>query len=429
MCMVRPFSAIRYATPANGDISSRLAPPYDVLDQRDKDALLSRDSRNFVAIDLPHVPPKAAGPASAYAGARATLDAWLADGTLVRDSAPAIYVYEQRYEIDGRRFARRKFLARLRLEEFGKGSVFPHEQTFGGPKEDRLLLTQATECNLSPIFGLYEDAANAVASRLRSAIGAAAPLLSGTLDGVENRIWAVTDRAVLDDVQRDMSHRAVFIADGHHRYSTGLMYREALVAKRGPLPDDHPANFVLCAFCAMEDDGLLILPTHRVLPGAALGSAFWAADPELVAAPISADSPAAAQAALAALGPQAFALWSAADNAYLSLRPRRPDLLRGISPERSAGWHGLALAVLHAYAIDRVVTPRACGGKPPEIHYVKNADAAVAEARETHGSVFLMQPNTMTELRTVCQACDLMPQKSTFFFPKVASGLVINPLT
>ncbi|QOJ14174.1 MAG: DUF1015 domain-containing protein [Planctomycetia bacterium] len=429
MCTVRPFSAIRYAAPANGDISARLAPPYDVLDQRDKDALLGRDSRNFVAIDLPHVPPKSAGPAAAYAGARSTLEAWLADGTFVRDTTPAIYVYEQRYEIDGRRYSRRKFLARLRLEAFGKGSVFPHEQTFGGPKEDRLLLTQATECNLSPIFGLYEDSSNAVAARLRTAVGSDAPLLSGTLDGVENRIWAVTDRAVIDDVQRAMSDRAVFIADGHHRYGTGLMYREALAAKRGALPEDHPANYVLCAFCAMEDEGLLILPTHRVLPAVALDGAFWSSDPELVSTALRVDTPAAALSALPGHGAQAFAMFSAVDRSYHVLKPRRADLLRGIAPERSAGWHALALAVLHAYAIDRAVTPRACGGKAPEIHYVKNADAAVSEARETRGCVFLMQPNTMAELRAVCQAGDLMPQKSTFFFPKVASGLVIHPLS
>ena len=151
MSTIRPFAAIRYATtPADHDISARLAPPYDVLGQADKDALLARDAANFTRIDLPHVPPKSAGPAAVYEAARQTLADWLADGTMVHDATPAIYVYHQKYRIAGSEFVRKMFFARLHLEPFGTGSVFPHERTFGGPKEDRLALTRATKANPRP---------------------------------------------------------------------------------------------------------------------------------------------------------------------------------------------------------------------------------------------------------------------------------------
>ncbi len=427
MSTIRPLAAIRYDTSRGRDLSRKLAPPYDILDQTDKDRLLAGDPRNFVKIDLPYIPPKEAGPEVVYRAARQELDAWLADGTLVRDATPAIYVYHQAYECGGAQYIRKMFFARLRVEPFGAGSVFPHERTFGGPKEDRLALTKATQANLSPIFGLYEDAHNRLARRLEQAL-TPEPLAVGTLDGVENRLWAVTDAATIADVTQMMASLPIYIADGHHRYGTALMYRDWLREQHGGLPADHPANFVLCVFCAMEDPGLLILPTHRVLPGTPLTPATFAADRAVQVQPLAATEPAAAVAALAPLGPQAVGVWSAASPTYWALRPADPDILRPLEPARSEPWRRLGLAFLHAYVLDRLVTPQVCGGRAPEIHYVKSDEAAVREAQQTGGSVFLLQPTTMEELRAVCQANDLMPQKSTYFYPKLASGLVINPL-
>ncbi len=428
MSTIRPFAAIRYDTSRSRDLSRKLAPPYDILDQADKDRLLAGDPQNFVKIDLPFIPPKSAGPEAVYREARRQLDAWLADGTLVRDTTPAIYVYHQAYTHGGTHYLRKMFFARLRIEPFGEGSVFPHERTFGGPKEDRLALTRATQANLSPIFGLYEDAPNRVARRLEQAL-TPEPLATGTADGVENRLWAVTDAATIADVTQMMAPLPIYIADGHHRYGTAMLYRDWLREQHGGLPADHPAHFVLCVFCAMEDPGLLILPTHRVLPGVKLTPETLAADRAVQVQPLDVTGPTAARAALARLGPQAVGVWSAAGGRYFALRPADPDILRPLEPERSEPWRRLGLAFLHAYLLDRLVTPKVCGGQAPEIHYVKSDDGAVEEARQSGGSVFLLQPTTMEELRAVCKANDLMPQKSTYFYPKLASGLVVNPLT
>lgn len=428
MCEIRPFNAIYYTPPAGTrDISTRLAPPYDVLSAADKAALLQRDPHNFVLVDLPHVPPKEAGPPATYDAARKQLDAWLAQGVLARHSEPSIYVYHQSFRHAGATYTRRMFFARLRLEEFGKGSVFPHEQTFGGPKEDRLALTKAVQANLSPIFGLYPDATHRIAGALEAALPDA-PLIEGRLDETDNRVWAVSDASAVESVRKLMSDKPIYIADGHHRYGTSLLYREWLAGQKGALREDHPANFVLCVFCALEDAGLLILPTHRVLPGCQVPPDLLARDAKIEVLPLNAATADAATQSLVRFGPQAVGLYNAATHSYAVVRPRDPGLLDSLTPDRSAAWRRLGIAFLHAYLIDRLVVETRAAGKAPEIHYVKSAAAAVDEADSTGGSVFLMQSTTMQELSAVCQAGDLMPQKSTFFYPKLASGLLINPL-
>ncbi len=426
MSDIRPFRGIRYATTASRDISSRLAPPYDVLDEADKRALLARSDHNFVAVDLPHVPPKTAGPAKAYADAAKKLAGWIDEGAMVRDPAPAFYVYHQSFRQGDQQFTRKMFFARLRLVEFGKG-VFAHEETFGGPKEDRLALTRATRANMSPIFGLYEDAENRVAKLFSQSISEQA-LAEGQLDATTNKLWAVTEPSTIDEVQGLMRGRPIYIADGHHRYGTAMLYRDEL-SRQGTLTDDHPANFVLFVLCAMEDPGLLIFPTHRVLPGLSeLTTEVLEDDEKLTVEPLDVNAADDVQDSLAEHGPQAVAFYSSRDRRFVSVSPADAGILEAICPDRSDAWRRLGLSFLHYYLIERVIAPACCEGKRPEISYVKSAGSAIELAEATKGSVFLMQPTTMQELRAVCSAGDLMPQKSTYFFPKLASGLVIHSL-
>ena len=173
MADIRPFRGIRYDTGKLGaDLSAQIAPPYDVLAEADKAALLARSDRNIVAIDLPHVPPKTPGPDAVYAEAAERLSAWRSDGTLLTETSPAVYRYHQTFTHGGRTFTRHMLAARLRLERYGEGSVFPHEQTFPGPRADRLKLMQATRCNLSPVFAMYTDPKGQVAAALGNAAGA-----------------------------------------------------------------------------------------------------------------------------------------------------------------------------------------------------------------------------------------------------------------
>jgi len=432
MADIQAFRAIRYP---QKDQSNLVAPPYDILNAPEKAALLKKSDRNIVAIDLPHTPPKEAGPDSAYAAAASTLAAWLKDGTLKQDDKPAIYVYHQRFRVEERDYVRKMFFARLRLEEFGKGHVFPHEQTFGGPKEDRLKLTRATRCNLSPIFGLYTDPANAVAAILDAA-AIRDPDVRATLDGVESRLWVVSDAIVIEKTLMLMKDEAIFIADGHHRYGTALNYREEIAAARTLAPDD-PVNFVLCVFASMEDPGAIIQPTDRVLLDvpdlaqkleAALADKFNFTHLHANKPVEGAMSAAVTQAMLPRTGPQAIGLFDGPTGRNSIFTPKDPDFLKQMEPNRAPAWRKLSYTILHRYILDEVITPKLLGGRLPTIHYIRKLEDTVAEAKQHRGLAFLMQPCTMTELREVCTAGELMPQKTTYFYPKLATGLVLNPL-
>ncbi|MFQ5429571.1 MAG: DUF1015 family protein [Phycisphaerae bacterium] len=428
MAQIEPFCAIRYAPP---DVSDLIAPPYDILKRADKKALLARDEHNIVAIDLPHLPPKTAGPDHVYAAAAGDLTCWLDVLTLIHDSRPALYAYHQTYTFGGQRRTRKAFFARLRLEEFGTGSVFPHEQTFGGPKEDRLKLTVATRCNLSPIFALYPDAENEV-SYLIDQVIAREPDQFGTLDGVENRLWVIDDLPTIKSIQVRLANKPIFIADGHHRYETALLYRRQQAGEgTTPRPGD-PINFVLAVLSSMEDPGASIQPYFRTvarMPHLTANDLQAALSDAFVWTPVSTpDSASDLAALLAEAGPHAMALYVAKDDACATLAPRSDDLLAETEPDHRPAWRRLAYTVFHRYTIERVIKPLLNDGKDPTIHYHKNLHDALDDARKSSGFAALMPTVTMAQLRDICTAGELMPQKSTYFHPKIATGMVINPL-
>ncbi len=410
MADVRPLRAIRYDQRRfGGDLSDLIAPPYDVLNQADKEALLAKSDRNIVAIDLPHLPPKTLGPPEGYARSAATLTAWLADGTLLREERPAIYVYHQSFTHQGRHYTRRKFLARVRLVPFSEGVILPHEQTFGGPKEDRLALTKATRCNVSPVFGLYTDPDDAVGGVFTDAT-AGQPDVTATLDGVENRIWIVTDRAAIETVSGIMAPKRIFIADGHHRYGTALTYQQCVIEQEGPLPDDHPANFVMLVLGSMDDPGSLILPYNRVLvgPDASLArlTEAWSAG-----------------CSKAQTDPADLVLFDGRGQSEHPLSFTDRAKLAQLEPKRSQAWRSLDVAYLHRYLIEELA-----GDLDITVRYVKSAADAKALARSENGVALLPRATRMDQLRAVSEGGELMPQKSTYFYPKLATGLTINPL-
>lgn len=428
MSLIQPFAAIRYTTP---EVSNLIAPPYDVLSEPDKKLLLAKDDHNIVAIDLPHMPPKSAGPDVVYEQAAGEMTSWLDIRAIGRDPAPAIYVYHQTYKHVGKGLTRRMFFCRLRLEPLGSGSVFAHEETFGGPKEDRLKLTLATRCNLSPIFGLYPDAKNELSQLLDAEINRD-PDQSGVLEGIQNKLWVVTDDLAIEAAQKMMAEKPIFIADGHHRYSTALMFRQQQVEQLVEPASDDPINFVLAVLCSMEDPGALIQPYFRTivdLPGLTsvklrelVGETFhWTPIPK----PASAEELARR---LAESDSQAVALYFAEEKVCAIATPAQSDLLAHYEPRRSPAWRGLAYAVFHRYLIDEIIQPALSPSGPVTLHYHKNMQEAIADAQASNGVAVLPPAVSMSQLKDVCLAGELMPQKSTYFFPKLATGLVINPL-
>lgn len=412
---VTPFAAIRYNFDRfASDLSAVLAPPYDVLDKDDKNALIGKSEFNIVAVDLPHIPPKSAGPAESYAFSAKLLEGWMAEGVLAREAEPALYVYHQIFEHAGTTHTRRMLIARVRLHPFADGVVLPHEQTFGGPKEDRLALMKATQCNLSPIFGLYADPEDKVGQAFSESVGVD-PDAHGLLDGVENRLWIVTDKGIIKAVTKFFADKKLYIADGHHRYGTALNFRDWLTTQQRSLAKDHPAHYVMFVLASMDDPGCLILPYNRVLGGVDLNMLTEVWQPGTATVKGSADGKSSDL--MLVEGPTGR-------EARLCFTAR--EKLRELEKDQVEAWYDLDAAYLHRYLIDDLLKAKL--GEAARVHYVKSADDARKTAREEKGVALLMNATPMAHLRAVSEQGGLMPQKSTYFYPKLATGLTINPL-
>jgi uncharacterized protein (DUF1015 family) len=444
MADIQPLAAIRYPQAQQTDL---ISPPYDVLTVSDKQHLLAKNAHNVAAIDLPHVPPKNAGPIGAYQQAAKTMESWLRQGVLQRDQTPALYPYEQTYTYDGKTYHRRGLFCRVRLEEFGpQGTIHPHEQTFSGPKEDRLMLMRATHANLSPVFGLYDDAANAVTGQLFAGVAGHDPIASAQLpsqDGqsqVASKLWAVTDPQVISAVQTLLREKHLYIADGHHRYGTCLNYRAEIAAQHGgALPGDHAANFAMFVLIAMQDPGLIVLPTHRVaanLTDFSIDGFLSSAEGKLkcVSEDISGDGIDSLEKRLPEYGTHAMGIYDPASDRVVVVRPVDHDPLGKFSDDpaitgKSGPWRQLDVAILQHLVFDRVVAPAFVNGQamqwafPHVAHEVRD----MCQSGQYQAG-FLLQPTPLESVRQLCNANELMPQKSTFFYPKLATGMVINPL-
>jgi uncharacterized protein (DUF1015 family) len=415
---VSPLHALHYDLLRTGGLAPVAAPPYDVIDPAQRAELVARSPYNVVAIDLP-VDPDGGDP---YAHAAATLRDWRAAGIVVADEQPALWALEQDYTgPDGRRRMRHGLFARVRVEAYGAGRIRPHERTHPGPKEDRLRLMRATRANLSPIFSLYDgDAWSPLAPHL-----AEAPL--GELtdeDGTAHRLWRVADRGAIAAVQEALATAELLIADGHHRYETARVYADEIGG-------DGPHNHVLMCLVALSDPGLTIFPTHRLLSGldddrrVALREAIrrdWEVEE------IAEDS---LEPALDADGRVRIGYLDAHHGRPLRLTLKDPAIADAALPGRAAAYRRLDTAVTEALLLRGAV-----GMSEDDISHLRGLDYArsTTEARERvrAGDVqagLFMGPAPVELVRAVAAAGEVMPPKSTYFFPKVLTGLVFNPLS
>ncbi|MBL9030595.1 MAG: DUF1015 domain-containing protein [Phycisphaerae bacterium] len=447
MPSVFPFSAVQFRQ-GRGDVSPLIAPPYDVLDAAGKAALLAKDPRNVVAIDLPHTPAKELGPPSAYESAATTYQAWLKDGTLTRRSTPAMFAYRQTFtQPDGTRVQRCGMAATVEVVPFGPragGGILPHEETFSGPKEDRFALMKATKAQLSPIFGLFADDSGRATAIVRTIMASRGPDMTATSgEGVVHEVWTVADEPTIKAYQDALATEDIFIADGHHRYTTGLNYLKSLESA-GPVPADHPARRSMMVLVGMSDPGLVIWPTHRVLGGMAsytFDKFLASAGSHLRVEPIAGDLRAlgAALDRAGAMGEQRFALWDFQTCRGVLATPANADALASRFPEKPKSWRELTVAFCQYVIVEGVCQPALNGGQPVKWafpHTIAEVEeiGKGAETGAGGGKGFLPQlavivrPTPLAAVRAVSKAGQLMPQKSTFFYPKLATGLWINPL-
>ena len=432
MAQISPFQALRYNSNQQRDLSCVLAPPYDVIDTELRDDLASRDEHNIVHIDLPHMPPTSLGPAEAYAGSAELLNAWLESKVLLSDPEPGLYYYEQTFTIGSVTRTRRAFFCRVRLEPLGQGAVRPHEQTFSGPKEDRLALTKATRCNLSPVFGLYPDRNNEVLAAL--APSSEKPDCFAELDGIRSELWIVREPEAINRAVELLAEKNIYIADGHHRYSTALNYRDFLRRSGQAIADDHPANFVNMVLVSTAEPGLVILPTHRLVQG--LGEDFLPTLRSITSdqfdwaeTGLGESNSERFDSVIAGTHPRAIGLYEPGCDELFVLAPKSDDPVAEKDPDKSPALRDLTVVILHDCLLSEKITSQLGGSSQPKITYVKDAVAGVGACRAgQYQAAFLLQATTMAQLLAVVEAGQLMPHKSTFFYPKIPTGLVINPL-
>jgi uncharacterized protein (DUF1015 family) len=430
---VRPFRGVRYDIAQVGAVSDVVAPPYDVIEATLQERLYQSSPYNIIRLELNRPEPEDNETANRYTRAAGFLRSWMRQGVLRTDDHPSLYLYEQTFEVEGQTWTRRGFLARVRLEPFGQGRIFPHEQTLAGPKADRLALYQATEFNLSPIFGLYPDAENAVLRSVEAGLRDRAPLEATDHLGVVNRLWVVNEQTAHTAVQGLMASRPIFIADGHHRYETGLRFRD-LLASAGQLagPDD-PANFCMMMLVGMSDPGLLILPTHRLvsgLPGLTSAVLSRKLEPEFEIQPVGQGEEGcrAAWRAIEEAGEQdLLGFGTVADGRWVLARLRSDESMDRLASSHSAEWRALGVSVLHVLALDHLLAAES--GTHPTCRYVHLVNELLEQvAAGSCDLACLVPPARMEHVEAIASGLETMPPKSTYFYPKLLSGLVLNPL-
>jgi uncharacterized protein (DUF1015 family) len=433
MADIRAFRAFRYDLGRVGSLSDVIAPPYDVIDSQLQDALYARNPNNVIRLILSKEFPTDNDRDNRYTRAANCLRDWQRDGVLVQDSARSLYVYHQEFEFEDLRSVRRGFLARVKLEKLGQGRIYAHEETMPGPKADRLKLFQATNMNLSPVFGLFPDTANEVQDLLDKAIARSLPLEATDHLGVVSRLWPVNDQHVVSQITALMGPKPVFIADGHHRYETGLRYFEEAQAAGEGRDADPPQGFILMMLVGMSDPGLLIMPTHRLvsgLPGLTSDRVASLLSPHFDVEKVGASEKAARDAweLIEADGSQnVLGFGTTADGGWCLARLRDPSQVAKLAASHSADWQGLAVSVLHVLVLEHLV-PSQLSAKPTcrYVHLLREVTEAMG-ARACDLSV-LVPPATMGHVERIAGNLEKMPPKSTYFYPKLLSGLVFNPL-
>jgi uncharacterized protein (DUF1015 family) len=429
---VSPFRAIRYSAEPGSDVTPLTAPPYDVISPALREDLLAREPHNAVALELPEGPIDPAIPGNRYQTGGRRWREWLETGVLAFDEAPAIYVIEQRYRHGGAEIARRGFVAAVGLEPFSAGVVLPHERTLPKAISDRLNMTRATAANLSQVFSMFADPEHITDDLIARAMATPVLVTATDDDGVVSTVWALTDPADHACLAEFMATRPVFIADGHHRYTTALAYRDERAAAEPTGPDDAGRAYqsVMMALVNMDDPGLVVYPTHRIvdapapLDPAKLREAL-ARRFELSELPRGH----AGARALADAADRPSFIVAMRDGVVMLARLRTDvDHSDAFPLDASPAWRALDVAVLQELVLSPLLDVHPDRPDTLErLSFSKDAHAAL-QAASGHDAVFILNPTRMEQVAAVAAAGETMPQKSTYFYPKLLSGLLFKSL-
>ncbi len=430
---IQAFRGVRYNLGRVGSLSDVVTPPYDVIGPELQDHFYKLHPNNFIRIDLNRIEPGDDDEKNnRYTRAAKFYKDWCEEGVLTTEADPAVYVYHQEFTAAGQTYVRRGFLCRQRLSRFGEGKVFPHEETLPAAKADRLMLTVVAKTQFSPIFGLYPDPDCEAQNLLDEAVAGKTPLVATDHLGVVHRLWPVTDVEIHSKLTAVMGPKPMFVADGHHRYETACNYRDQ-VYDSGFLTPIHPANYTLMMCVAMDDPGMIVMPTHRLFTGV----------PELTGEELAAKLSPCFETRPAGEGPDvATAIWEeieTADNqGQIGLYTQKDgrwliatvtDAGRAriveVAEEHSDEWRGLGVSLLHRLIVEDILGCKELP-KPNYVHLIEEVVDGLKTGEYPLAAVVM--PATVENVRSISLGGERMPAKSTYFYPKLLSGLVINPV-
>ncbi len=435
MAEIRPFRALRF-TPAAGPMEELVCPPYDIISESQRQAYLARNPHNIIRLELPR------DGADPYQEAGATLRRWIAEGILRQDDRPALYVYEIEFSVDGpsdisgMHGGRRSVMGLIglvKLEEFEKGIILPHEETLSKAKTDRFNLMKATNCNFSDIYALYmDDGGEEEALDILSLVSRGRPVTELTDEaGLVHRLWAIDDESIIAKIQAHLADTKLYIADGHHRYETALNYRNYL--REQGVPEGTAADYVMMMLVEMSHPGLVVFPTHRMVRGLSSFDAeavLSACEPYfdlLRGADVSTMDEALEHAYRD--GKHAFGFYTGGDT-FTLLTLRDPAVMDTLLPQLSPASRALDVTILHTLVLERLMgIDKENMANQTNLTYTRDLSEALDGVRRGGFQCsFILNPTRVSEIRDVASAGEKMPQKSTYFYPKLITGLTMNKL-
>lgn len=444
MAEIRPFQGVRYSQETVGDFKNVVTPPYDVISEDERNQYYDLNEFNVIRLILGKEYPDDTPDNNRYTRAAKDYRDWLRRGVLKQDSERSIYLYRQQFVLSNEEHYERKgFIALLKLEEFGKGMVKPHERTLSGPKVDRLQLMRKCRANFSQIFGIYDGTGTVIPDVLGPVYQRMPDIDLIDDTGIQNQLWAVSDVDIIAEVEKGMRDKYVFIADGHHRYETALNYRNEVRSRLGTFTGDEAFNYVMTMFVDMQEPGLVVLPTHRVITEmditeqellSKIESNFYidkypfenSSGKEEAKNKLLVDMDTCYKNRNCGFG------FYNGDSSFYLLRLRNQDVIKQIMSEEECSAYGdLDVVILQKLLLEAALNidqhQIAAGGK---ISYVKEVQDAIDEVdKREYAAAFLLNPTRIEQVTRVASMGKVMPQKSTFFYPKLITGLVMNDLS
>jgi uncharacterized protein (DUF1015 family) len=433
---VFPFQGILYNKDKLKNLSKLFTPPYDVISQQDQDYFYDLHDFNFIRLILGKEFSGDGEYNNKYVRAAAFLDGWLRHNLLVKDDKPAFYAYEQRFSFHGKKYSRLGFMGLLRLEDMGRGKVFPHEETYPRAKLDRLQLMRATSANLESIFSIYSDEKVRVNKLLKKFMKRKPTIEATDRDRVVHRLWRIDKKPALAKLVKEMRDKTIFIADGHHRYEAALRFKNELKMKNTKFSEDEIYNHILMYFCAIEDKGLLVLPIHRVLRKLVYFDPlnfekelerFFEVQPYKASKRTAKRVLKKLMRDLAKKGLEkhVFGMYLGENRYYLLTLKDEKTVEEMVEEEKPKAWKNLGVTVLHYAVFDRILG--IASQTEDKVIYVKDEEEAVKLVDEGKCQVaFFLNPTRIEEITSIASKLEKMPHKSTYFYPKLLSGLVIN---